>query len=154
MKEKSLSDQLIAHPKDLQVHASLAILAKDVANILEKNFPGWAWAIEPDEFGQVINIKNLNLHDEWGYTIRTAEIHNDPRRRLAYVAGQEILNRFGMEARGIGGQADRLALAMRDAKGRVVPLHAYDRMNRQQREKHNIEEQAYKIMRIVEDHHG
>jgi len=154
MTERSLSDELVVHPRQLEIHASLAILAKDIATILEKHFPGWAWAIEPDERGMVINIKNLHLHDEWGYTIRTVEIHNDPKRRLAYTAGWEILNRFGLEARGLGQQVDRLALLPRDAKGRVQPLHVWDRMTRQQRERQAITDEAQRIQRLVEINNG
>lgn len=151
-KDRSLSDELVVHPRQLKIHASLAILAKDIATILEKNFPGWAWAIEPDQEGMIINIKNLHLHDEWGYTIRTAEIHNDPKRRLAYTAGREILQRFGLEARGIGQQAATLAMLPRDASNRVVPNpeRIWDAMTRQQKEKAKVTEQAQKIQKMVE----
>lgn len=136
----SLSDQIVASPRQLEIHASLRILVKDIAAILEKHFPEWMWMIEPDQKGQVINIFNNHLHNEWGYTIRTIEIHNDPKRRLAYRAGREILERFGMEPRGIRPQIGTLEKAPRDSHGRVMPVHVWDRMTRQQKEKQAIAE--------------
>lgn len=148
--DKSLSDELIVHPRQLKVHGSLAILAKDIADILQKNFPGWLWVIEPDQQGQVINIFNHHLHDRWGYTIRTTEIHNDPKRRLAYTAGREILQRFGLEPRGLGPQAALYHSLKRDHHGKIVPVHARDRMTRQQIEQETISEEADRLVKLVE----
>jgi len=148
--EHSLSDELITHPGLLKVHASLAILTKDIGEILTKKFPGWAWAVRPDQTGMVIDVMNLHLHDEWAYTIRTAEIHNDPRRRLAEVAGREILQRSGFEARGLKGQEHALKVAKRDGKGRVIPIHVWDRLTRQQREAKRVEEAAANLRSYVD----
>lgn len=103
---------------DKHNHASTVILCKDIADILFKTFPDWAWAVQPQEFGQVINIFNLNLHTEYGYTIRMVEIMHDPRRKLAYKAGDEILRRFRMP-----NKMDRalLAAAPRDAHMNCIP---------------------------------
>lgn len=147
----ALSDHLITDPRKIKAHASLIILSKDVAEILVTNFPGWLWAVQPDQDGMVINIFNHHLHDEWGYTIRTVEIHNDPKRRLAYTAGREILTRFGLEPRGLGAQKDTYAMLKRDAKGKVIPVHARDRMTRQQLEQESIKETAEKIRNMVKE---
>lgn len=82
------------HPDELLVSASLHILCKDIADILWKNFHGFAWAVAPNEEGGIIDILCLNFSEEWGFTIRTAEIQDDPKRKLAYRAGREILRRF------------------------------------------------------------
>lgn len=111
---------LIVNPNDFDnsYHASTTILCKDIADILTKRFPDWLWAVQPQEFGQVINIFNLHLHTEFGYTIRMQEIMNDPSRREAYRAGHEILRRFNMPDRF---SAERVAEMPRDANGMGIP---------------------------------
>lgn len=83
------------HPDDLiAIDASLHILCKDIGDHLWKNYPGFAWAISPDKDGGIINIYCLNFSNQYGFTIRTAEIQDDPRRALADRAGRELLRRF------------------------------------------------------------
>lgn len=108
------------HPDDLiGLHASLHILCKDTADMLVKHYPGFLWAVSPDQRGQIINILCLNFHDQYGYTLRVSELDVDPRRRLVLKAGAEILRRF----RYPGTRYD-LALANavpRDFNGRAIP---------------------------------
>jgi hypothetical protein len=99
-------------------HSSTVILCKDIADLLVRHYPDWAWAVQPDEFGKVINIFNLNLHSEYGYTIRMVDIMYDPSRREAIKAGAEILKRFNMPKRM---DRTRLAEAPRDARGMCIP---------------------------------
>lgn len=143
--EKSLSDEVISDPRQLKVHASLAIVTKDIGEILDKQFPGWAWVVSPDQQGQIINVFNLHLHDEWGFTIRTVEIHNDPRRRLAYRAGREILERFGITPGPLSRRTEELSKLRRDHKGRAIVADAWDVMTRQQREQKRLMERADRI---------
>lgn len=81
------------------VDASLVILVKDIANLLEKHYPGWLWAVQPDKRGGVINIFSLRLSGRWGYRIKTKNIQNDPQHKLAVDAGGQILERFGFRRR-------------------------------------------------------
>lgn len=112
---------VVTHPDHLSKfnHASTVILCKDIADTLVKNFPGWAWTVEPDERGGVINIRNLHCHESLGYTIH-GEILNDPgvRRREVIKAGGEILERFKMPH---AFRADVVAEAPRDARGMMIP---------------------------------
>lgn len=82
------------HPDDLLVNASLHILCKDTADLLMKHYPGFLWAVSPDQRGGIINIYCLNFSGEWGYTIRLLELQEDPKRREVVRAGREILRRF------------------------------------------------------------
>lgn len=100
------------------LHGSTEILCKDIADILMKRYPNWAWAVQPQEFGQLINVYNLHLHDEFGYTIRMVEIMNDPKRKEAYKAGHDILRRYDMPDRF---SASRVMEMPRDAKGKGIP---------------------------------
>jgi hypothetical protein len=109
----------IDNAEDFDVHASLKILAKDGMAVLHERFPGWRWAIQINEFGRMMNLFNLDLHDTWGYTIRIMEIEHDPSRKIFVKAGTEILERFGMRAAGIDYAA--LSAMKRDPRGRGIP---------------------------------
>jgi hypothetical protein len=111
---------VITDPKqfDKSYHGSTEILCKDIAEILVKRYGGWAWAVQPNEFREIINIYNLHLHTEFGYTIRMVDIMDDPNRKQAVVAGHEILRRFNMPDRF---SASKLVEAPRDAKGQCIP---------------------------------
>lgn len=111
---------VITNPNELDssYHGSTAILCKDIAEILVKRYGGWAWAVQPNEFGQIINVYNLHCHTEFGYTIRMVDIMNDPSRREAVRAGGEILRRFRMPDRF---NAARVQEAPRDANNMMIP---------------------------------
>lgn len=92
---------IVTGPEQLRgIDASLVILVKDIANLLEKHYPGWLWAVGPDKRGGVINIRSLRLSGKWGYLIKTKNVQNDPQRKLAIEAGGHILERFGFKRRG------------------------------------------------------
>lgn len=82
-------------PDALKINASLVILVKDAADILERNYPGWLWAVQPDEKGGVINIFSFRLSGQWGYTLHTSRLQADPTMRDVVRAGGELLERFG-----------------------------------------------------------
>lgn len=112
---------LIDHPGSMQAHASTVIACKEIADKLVKHYPGWAWAVEPDERGKVFNILCLNLHDQWGYTIRAVDVIYDPRFREAIRAGGEILRRF--RVRGRAKSPDAMAEVLWEPGGRkAIPI--------------------------------
>ena len=115
------AEGVVHHPDQLDPfnHASTVILCKDIADLLVRNFPDYLWTVEPDERGGVINIRNLNCHDELGYTIH-GNLLDDPavRRREVIKAGGEILERFRQPHRM---NRELLAEAPRDARGRLIP---------------------------------
>jgi hypothetical protein len=111
---------LITDPKDLVgIHASTDIIVKDIADVLMKRFPGFRWAIQPNEAGGVFNVFCLDFHAVWGYVIRYDDIMNDPKRRQAVKAAREILARFGYP----GVRYDRALMAAipRNVKGEAIP---------------------------------
>lgn len=111
---------VIDHPGDLErLHASTEILCKDIADILVKKFPGFAWAVQPSEIGKVFNIYCLDFNGRWGYRIKYKDIMDDPKRREIVKAGREILQRFNYP----GIKYDKTAVAMvpRNAKGEAIP---------------------------------
>ena len=86
---------MVTSPHDLVgIHASTAIIVKDMADLLVKHWPGFRWAIQPNEQGKVFNVFCLDFHNVWGYVIRYDDVMNDPRRRAILKAGRELLHRF------------------------------------------------------------
>lgn len=88
---------IVTSPNDLQCRASTVILVKQCADLLERHYPGWLWAVQPDERGGVINIRSLRLSGLWGYILHTKNIQHDPQLKLVLKAGGEILERFGQK---------------------------------------------------------
>lgn len=132
-------------------HPSTVILCKDIADILVKRYPGWAWAVQPQEFGQVINIFNLNLHTHYGFTIRMDDIMNDPRRRWAVRAGHEILRRFRMPDRM---SRTVLAEAPRDLHGQCIPDISDFKSKKEKQRAEIALGLATGKMHVVTDEHG
>jgi len=103
-------------------HASSVLIVKDIGTYVNKHYPGWAWMVQVNEFGHMIEIFNHHLHDKYGYRIRMEDIMNDPARRVLQQACGEILERFGMERHGLTGEnTTRLAEALRDGAGNCIP---------------------------------
>ena len=114
------AEGVVRHPAELDKHnhSSTVILCKDIADLLVRRYPGWAWAVQPQENGRIINVWNLHLSSVYGFTIRMVDVMNDPRRRLGIRAGHEILRRFKMPDRM---NPEKLQEAPRDVKGNCIP---------------------------------
>ena len=65
-------------------------LAKNVAETLEKKYPGWFWAV--NVMDGVVTVKSLRISGNWGFVIHADKIDND--YRMVVMAGGEILERF------------------------------------------------------------
>ena len=114
------AEGVVHHPDQLSKHnhSSTVILVKEIADILTKQYPDYAWAVQPDERGEIINIFNLHCHSSLGYTIRIDDIIHDMRRKLAYRAGGEILERFRLSRKM---DREEIKHAPRDVHGMMIP---------------------------------
>ena len=65
-------------------------LAKNVAETLEKKYPGWFWAV--NVMDGVVTVKSLRISGNWGFVIHADKIDND--YKMVVMAGGEILERF------------------------------------------------------------
>lgn len=75
--------------------ASDFMLCKEVGDCLNHAYPGFLWAI--DVTGGMLNIRNLMLSPEWGYSIKVPAIYSiSAFKAQALRGGGEILERFGM----------------------------------------------------------
>ncbi|MGH2904042.1 MAG: hypothetical protein ACRDK7_10725 [Solirubrobacteraceae bacterium] len=98
---------LIGNAADLVCHASLVVLVKNAADLLERHYPGWCWLLGPDEAGGVLNIQALKLSGSWGYTLKLADIQDDPQLRKVVKVGGELIERFGYRAGPFNAEAYR-----------------------------------------------
>lgn len=112
---------IIAHPGDLQVHASTSILAKDMAAMLNKRWPGFKWAIQTSDFGGVFRLYCFDFSATWCYLIKYADIRDDPQRKIVLKAAREILWRFGWPEN-MRWNAAQVAALPRDLRGEVPPI--------------------------------
>lgn len=114
----------IDNPNDFKNHSSLVNVAKIGMKLLHTHYPDWPWGLQINEFGRVIHIFNLALHDTWGYTIRADEVEHLRTLRMFIRAGGEILERFGLRA----GRFDlsTYAAVKKDPRGRCIPVYLSD----------------------------
>ena len=65
-------------------------VAKNVAEHLEKKYPGWLWAV--NTMDGVVTVKSMRLSGNWGFVLHEDKIDND--YRAVTLAGGEILERY------------------------------------------------------------
>lgn len=71
-------------------------IAKNVAEVLDKHYPGHAWAVNADVMQGIVKVHNLNLSGEWGFILKMDALLNDPTERPIVNAGGELLERFNI----------------------------------------------------------
>ena len=64
--------------------------AKNVAEHLDKKYPGWLWAVHVMD--GVVGVKSMRLSGNWGFILHQDKIDND--YKVVTTAGGEILERF------------------------------------------------------------
>ena len=89
---------VVDDPKKLKLSAQGQGIAKFMAAVLEKHFPGWAWGITVDERGGVAHVFAMELSGEMGYTLLLDDLQNAGRFdwKMILMAGGEILERYGI----------------------------------------------------------
>ena len=95
-KDRMLSDKAAVHTdafeveknEDFNVHDYT--LAKNVAEHLEKKYPGWLWAVHVMD--GVVGVKSMRLSGNWGFILHEDKI--DKNYKVVTNAGGEILERF------------------------------------------------------------
>jgi len=76
--------------KNLKFISNDHTVAKNVAEHLEKKYPGWLWAVHVMD-GLVV-VKCMKLSGNWGFVLHEDKIDND--YKAVTLAGGEILERF------------------------------------------------------------
>ena len=89
------------------------LTARNVAEALEKKYPGWLWAVTADH--GVVTVKSMLLSGNWGFILHENKIDNDYKSVIR--AGGEILERYNQH-RGRFNQTKYSDLTM-DRKGQL-----------------------------------
>ena len=76
--------------KNLKFVAQEHTTAKNVAEHLEKKYPGWLWAVHVMD--GVAVVKSMRLSGNWGFVLHEDKIDND--YKAVTRAGGEILERY------------------------------------------------------------
>lgn len=69
-------------------------LARELAELLDKHFPGYLWAVNVTLHGGMATVQSLALSGEWGCYVPLARILNDPQRKYLIQCGGELLERY------------------------------------------------------------
>lgn len=70
------------------------ILAKNCSEVLEKSFPGYLWAVHVNEREGFVDLFNLNISGQHGFSIKLNGFYSwDSIRDKVMRAGGEILER-------------------------------------------------------------
>jgi hypothetical protein len=90
-------DQLVTAEPILR--ANDEVIAKEVAELLLSNYPGYLWAVAIDSRPTVcmLDIRNLSLSGKWGFRFPLDEyLDGMDTRRKVIRAGGEMLERYRM----------------------------------------------------------
>jgi len=82
--------------KNLKFVAQEHTIAKNVAEHLEKKYPGWLWAVHVMD--GVVGVKSMRLSGNWGFILHEDKIDND--YKSVTRAGGEILERYRQSTNG------------------------------------------------------
>lgn len=81
------------------------LLAKRMAEVLHKHYPGHLWAVTCEGQTGIATVRNLRLSGMWGFTLKLKNIQDDPTLKRVVMAGGELLERYKV-ARGKFNPAD------------------------------------------------
>jgi len=87
--------------------------AKNVAEHLEKKYPGWLWAV--NAMDGVVTVKSMLISGNWGFVLHEDKIDND--YKAVTLAGGEILERYRQHRGKFN--TDRYAELNMDSKGQL-----------------------------------
>ena len=76
------------------IYAADQAIARQVAETLDKHYPGHAWAVQASVEQGIVTVRNLNLSGEMGFILHMDDMHHDPDMKLTVRAGGELLERY------------------------------------------------------------
>ena len=95
--------------------------AKRIADVLERHYPGYLWAVHVDLYGGMATIQSLRLSGEWGCYLKMSSIVNDPFLAKVKKFGGEILERHRVSRS--AANADQIGALKRDRLGNILADH-------------------------------
>lgn len=102
-----------------QVAANELVMAKNMADLLHRHYPGHLWAVNVD--GGMANVRNLALSGQWGFRIKVPLIYSASQfDRKVVMAGGELLERYRVRR---GAATEAMNHLLTDAAGRPKADH-------------------------------
>lgn len=102
-----------------QLTAAELSLCKNVAESLNKHYPGHLWAVATPPNTGVVQVRDLSLSGEWGFMIRIPEIYSvSELDKMCMRYGGELLERYRV-SRSRANQ-EQLAALKTDFSGRHI----------------------------------
>ena len=105
-----------AHKGSMMKEATMMSMVKNVADTLEKHYPGHAWAVGPSNDYSMLAIWNEALSMRYGMGIRVNEIEPEDKNIMRWAG--ELLERATL-SRGAANQ-EELESLNRDVRGEVI----------------------------------
>ena len=90
-----MSDGLIL-ADEAGIGANDIVMAKNMADALQKHYPGHLWAVTCDGKQGVATVRNMMLSGNWGVVIKLKTLNGDPSMRSVMRAGGEVLERYNL----------------------------------------------------------
>jgi len=115
-----MSEQLIMDPRQLDMSPSAVTLAKNVAETLNKHYPGHLWGVNVNEAGGIVTVYNLSLSGNWGFVLHIKDLAIADDMKKVMRAGGEILERYRLRR---GAQVEG---ALHDIKTDLVGNKVFD----------------------------
>jgi hypothetical protein len=69
-------------------------LAKRMAELLQKHYPGHLWGVTCQSEQGIATIFNLRFSGNWGFLLKMKDIQDDPTLKQVVMAGGELLERY------------------------------------------------------------
>ena len=90
-----MGQELRAEPGH-NVERADVVLAKNAADLLEKHYPGYLWAVNVNSEGGGMDIKTHRVSFKYGYRLFLSTVYQDPTLECVIEAGGEILERANL----------------------------------------------------------
>jgi hypothetical protein len=79
------------------IEANDYILARNMAETLNRHYPGHLWAVTCEGDKGIATVRNLRLSGRWGFILKLREM--DKNMRCVMRAGGELLERYRLARR-------------------------------------------------------
>jgi len=83
-----------------QIEMANQAIAKEVAECLHTHYPGHAWGVNANVEQGIVQVFNLALSGQHGFTLHINDLQQDPSMRLTIRAGGEMLERYQLSRGG------------------------------------------------------
>lgn len=78
-----------------ELHANDMNMAKQAAEVLMREYPGWLWGVNVNGETGMCDIRNFNLSGNYGFRMKLKEIYSASSfEKDVIFAGGEILERY------------------------------------------------------------